>query len=54
MNVEKVKKGVYRLEKKEYTFKVLKGNGLAIRMFAGYIYAENLVHFDEEMNYLVR
>jgi hypothetical protein len=54
LNIEKVKKGIYRLEKKEYHFKILQGNNLAIRMFAGYIFTDCLVHFDEELVHLVR
>lgn len=29
------------------------GNNLAIRMFAGYIFTDCLVHFDEEIMHLV-
>lgn len=30
------------------------GNNLAIRMFAGYIFTDCLVHFDEELILLVK
>jgi len=53
MRIQKVRKGVYKIEKREYTFKILPGNNIAIRMFAGYIFAECLVHFDEELMHLV-
>lgn len=54
MNIQKLKTGVYKLEKKEYTFKMLPGHNLAIRMFAGYIFTDSLVHFDEEVLSLIR
>ena len=54
LNIEKVKKGVYKIENKTYSFKVLPGNNLAIRMFAGYIFTDCLVHFDEEITLIVR
>jgi len=49
-----VSKGQYLLENKEYTFKLLSGNNLAIRMHAGYIYADCLVHFEEELYKIVK
>lgn len=42
------------LENKEYNFKLLQGNNLAIRMHAGYIYADCLVHFEEELYKIVK
>ena len=50
----KIKKGLYKFEKKDYKLKILAGNNLAIKMFAGYIFADCLVHFEEELYYLVR
>jgi hypothetical protein len=54
MNIQKLRRGVYRLENKEYSLKMLAGNNLAIRMFAGYIFTDSLVHFDEEVLCLIR
>jgi len=51
--VTKVAPGRYRLENREYEFKVMQGNNLCIKMFAGYIYVESLRHFDEEIGMLV-
>ena len=48
-----MRKGVYKLEKREYQFKIMPGNNLAIRMHAGYIFTDCLVHFDEELMHLV-
>ena len=47
-------KGVYQLESKEYKLRLLQGNNLAIRMHAGYIYADCLVHFEEEFDKIVK
>ena len=54
VGIEKISKGVYKVENKTYRFKVVHGNNLAIRMFAGYIFAESLVHFEEELNLIVK
>ena len=54
LKICKVSKGVYLLENKEYTLKILQGNNLAIRMHAGYIYADCLVHFEEELYKIVK
>ena len=54
LKIAKVSKGVYLLEKKEYSLRLLQGNNLAIRMHAGYIYADCLVHFEEELNKIVK
>lgn len=54
MNIQKVRKGVYTLDNKEYSFKMLSGNNLAIRMYAGYIFTDSLVHFDEELLSLIK
>jgi hypothetical protein len=53
LKIRKVKKGVYQIEKREYPFKLMLGNNLAIRMYAGYIFTDCLVHFDEEIMHLV-
>lgn len=52
--MEKIKKGIYKIEKKVYEFKILPGNNLAIKMFAGYIFTDCLVHFDEEIMLIVK
>lgn len=49
LNISKQSKGVYRIESKEYELRILQGNNLAIKMHAGYIYADCLVHFEEEL-----
>jgi len=54
LQITKVSKGQYKLEQKEYTFKLLQGNNLAIKMYAGYIYADCLVHFEEELYKIVK
>ncbi len=54
LKIQKVSKGQYLLENKEYNFKLLQGNNLAIRMHAGYIYADCLVHFEEEIHKIVK
>ena len=54
LKISKMSKGQYLLENKEYTFKLLQGNNLAIRMHAGYIYADCLVHFEEELYKIVK
>ena len=54
LRISKVQKGQYMLESKQYTFKLLQGNNLAIRMYAGYIYADCLVHFEEELYKIVK
>ena len=54
LHISKVSKGQYKLEQKEYTFKLLQGNNLAIKMYAGYIYADCLVHFEEELYKIVK
>ena len=54
LKISKVSKGQYLLESKEYTMKLLQGNNLAIRMHAGYIYADCLVHFEEELYKIVK
>lgn len=54
MKIAKIAKGQYLLENKEYTFKLLQGNNLTIRMHAGYIYADCLVHFEEELYKIVK
>jgi hypothetical protein len=45
---------MYKIEQKEYSFKILSGNNLAIKMFAGFIFTDCLVHFDEEMAMIVK
>ena len=54
LKINKVSKGVYLVENKEYTLRLLQGNNLAIRMHAGYIYADCLVHFGEELYKIVK
>ena len=54
LRISKISKGKYRLENKEYNFRILQGNNLAIRMHAGYIYADCLVHFEEELYKIVK
>ena len=54
LKISKVSKGQYLLENKEYTMKLLSGSNLAIRMHAGYIYADCLVHFEEELYKIVK
>lgn len=54
LKIEKVNRGEYKVEQKLYKFRLLNGNNLAIRMFAGYIYADCLVHFDEELMSIVK
>ena len=53
MRIQKLRKGVYKVEKREYAFKLMPGGNIAIRMFAGYVFVECLVHFDEELMHLV-
>ncbi|CDW80328.1 UNKNOWN [Stylonychia lemnae] len=53
IRIQKLRDGVYQVEKREYKFKLLQGGNLAIRMFAGYIFTDCLVHFDEEFLHLV-
>ena len=52
--IEKLHRGLYKVEKKEYVFKILAGNNLAIKMYAGYIFTDCLVHFDDEMTMIVK
>lgn len=54
LQISKVKKGHYKIEQKEFPFKLLQGNNLAIKMHAGYIYADCLVHFEEELLMIVK
>lgn len=53
LTIEKVKRGIYKLNKKEYPFKLLSGNNLALKMFSGYINVDCLIHFDEEFMRIV-
>lgn len=54
LKISKVSKGQYLVENKEYSLKLFQGNNLAIRMHAGYIYADCLVHFEEELYKIVK
>ena len=54
LKITKVSKGQYMLENKQYMLRLLQGNNLAIRMHAGYIYADCLVHFEEELFKIVK
>ena len=54
LKIKKVSKGQYLIENKEYNLKLLQGNNLAIRMYAGYIYADCLVHFEEELYKIIK
>ena len=54
LKIRKIAKGQYLIEKKEYAFRILCGSNLAIRMHAGYIYADCLVHFEEELHKIVK
>eukprot|EP00347_Sterkiella_histriomuscorum_P020841 403336261 len=53
MKITKISSGVYQLENRQYKFKLMPGNNLAIRMYAGYILVDCLVHFDEELMHLI-
>jgi len=54
VTIEKLRKGLYRIEKREYQFKVLPGNSLAIKLHAGFVFVDCLVHFDEEVMLIVK
>ena len=45
LKILKLNKNLYKVENKEYEFRILQGNNLAIRMHTGFIYADCLVHF---------
>ncbi len=49
LNITKVKKGTYRIENRMYSFKIMKGNNLAIKMYGGFIFTDCLIHFNEEL-----
>ena len=49
LRIVKMAKNMYNVENKMYEFRILQGNNLAIRMHTGYIYADCLVHFQEEL-----
>lgn len=53
MTIKKVSKGYYKIDNKEYRLRLLSGNNLAIKMYAGYIFTDCLVHFDEELHQIV-
>ena len=55
MNIVKEGEGLYRVEKKIYKFMLIgKERQLVIRMHAGCIFAENLVHYGDELESIVR
>lgn len=54
LKIRKVAKGEYLLENKQFNMRLLQGNNLAIKMHAGYIYADCLVHFEEELYKIVK
>ena len=53
MTIKKVGKCLYKIDNKEYKLRLLTGNNLAIKMYAGYVFTDCLVHFDEELHQIV-
>ena len=54
ISIVRLSKGNYKFENKAYELRILQGNNLAIKMYAGFIYADCLVHFEEELLKIIK